>query len=310
MTAEYEASVRSPAQATCATAPSTEAVPALEASQLEPTSRSTKVCSEDILRQQIVADLLARLEAQKSQGANTEMIEMLQQRIRCKSPKQEHQLQHVKQEHQTTSQQKLPTTSSPDVILLDTPPRYDEKKHYSKKELHVKQEPAQAETSNIKAEPCSAKRKASDIHKSGEPHTPKQGLSRMWRQHAAKSAHRARQEFQRKRPSWSKRNFSPEPLQKDLALAANILDEIAEERLAKRQRGEESQQLPQEEPDKEQTVNCLMMRESQFEKMKRTKTLLQTYSINGKHLPMEIFIIASIDNGSKSVCVGKCALTI
>ena len=92
--------------------------------------------------------------------------------------------------------------------------------------------------------------------------------------------------------------------------AGSILDEIAEERLAKRQRGEESQQLPQEEPDKEQTVNCLMMRESQFEKMKRTKTLLQTYSINGKHLPMEIFIIASVDNGSKSVCVGKCALTI
>lgn len=107
-----------------------------------------------------------------------------------------------------------------------------------------------------------------------------------------------------------RKEISPEPLQKDLALAANILDEIAEERLAKRQRGEESQQLPQEEPDKEQTVNCLMMRESQFEKMKRTKTLLQTYSINGKHLPMEIFIIASIDNGSKSVCVGKCALTI
>ena len=93
MTAECEASVRSQAQATCATAPSTEAVPALEASQLEPTTHNTQkqtakaitACATDSTQHQTSQHAAPTEAAKQAKQANKPMTAECEASVRSQA---------------------------------------------------------------------------------------------------------------------------------------------------------------------------------------------------------------------------------
>ena len=269
--------------------------PAAEASQIEhphqkqpakqPAPTVPATGNEQELRAQITADVISQLSSVLAAGPTMPagLEHALAQLVQGKLPSHKAPARPSK----TKSASPIDLTESPDA------------------------EPTQAARQRVKTEPTVKQEPPEHAHKpikeellSPAPRS-KRKMGEMWRERAAQSIQR-RKPLTRRIPSWSSRGISPEPNASDVALAGNILDEIGNAPQAKR-RKTSSQPIDQQAAHEE--VSCIMIRQSQFDKLMRTQSFLQTYAIQEKHLPQKLHIILSIENGIKSVYVGTCTLS-
>eukprot|EP00438_Fugacium_kawagutii_P017808 Skav208282 [mRNA] locus=scaffold1802:270691:275564:+ [translate_table: standard] len=292
-----------PPQANTAIAPpaATSHVEQQEANQQTSTLRATEDAIRQEVTQQLMQSLLQnlgsndqlRLLLQQSLGASTDPSTLTQQLSnsmgRAAPPQLEEQMQ-VKKEPHTSKQAKLPQLGKNKVIDLDTPPQVRPLRS-------VKQEP------QAQAEQPIADENAVHPKPPNMVSTPKRKLGCMLKERAALSV---RKELQKKQPTWSKRGISPKLHRSDLALPSKIIGDLALEQ--KRKMIKREQPEPTTNQHDQEEVACLMMRQHQFDSLRRTGIYLQTYNIVAKKLPMEFNIILSLQDGGKSVCVATCDL--
>ena len=148
-----------------------------------------------------------------------------------------------------------------------------------------------------------------------ELQSPNLRMGDKFRQHLAQTIRRERntqkqqqqqqqqrdERLRRRRESTS--SFTSQPSASDVELSSRILDELDAESARKRAKRASAQ-----EDDEAENVSCLMVKQPHLDLMLGSSIAVQSHPIAAKSLPLELHIILSADNGSKSVYTARCRL--